>query len=162
MKQVSMKEVFNYKECIRVFRKEIEECGMLLNLIYEQQNCLMQHNPISLLQATSKIEAQLPINNLATADRTAFVKQLAELNGQKSLALNEIPNYVSIEFKSLFKALVEEIVTLRYRIKSKIQLQQKLLERAQVINNSILQHVLPSTRIYNKKGNASIFPFSNE
>ncbi len=160
MKQLNSNAVFNYEKCISAFRKEIEESGMLLNLIYEQQNCLLQHNPISLLQATSKIEAQLPLNNLATADRTAFVNQLAELNGRETLALNEIPKYVPEEFKSLFKALVGEIVTLRYRIKSKIQLQQKLLGQAQLINDSVLQQMLPSTKIYNKKGTVSSLPLN--
>jgi hypothetical protein len=143
---------FNYEQFANSFRKEIEEYGMLLNLIYEQQNCLTQHNPISLLQAVSKIESQLPANQLATADRIAFVQQLAEAHGKDALTLNEIPSYMPLEYQSLFKALVEEIIALRQRIKAKTQVQQKLLGQAQIINNSILRQILPNAQVYNKLG----------
>ena len=152
----TIKTHFNFDKFAASFRKEIEEYGMLLNLIYEQQNCLINHNPISLLQATSKIEAQLPSNHMATADRHAFMQQLAEENHKEDMMLNEIPNYVPEQYQSLFKALVEEIISLRYRIKTKTQLQQKLLSQAQVINHSILQQILPNTQMYNKKGHRVI------
>lgn len=138
-----IKEGFKFEQLAEAFRKEIEEYGALLILIYEQQNCLAEHNPISLLQATSKIEAQLPANQLATADRTAFMQQLAELHGCEEIHLNELTNFVPEEVKSLFKALVDEIVSLRLRIRNKIQTQQKLLGQAQMINSSVLQQVLP-------------------
>lgn len=137
------KHTFNFEQLAEAFRKEIEEYGALLILIYEQQNCLAEHNPISLLKATSKIEAQLPANQLATADRTAFMQQLAELHGCEEIQLNELQNFVPEEVKSLFKALVDEIVALRSRIKSKTQVQQKLLGQAQMINSSVLQQVFP-------------------
>lgn len=137
------KHEFNFEQLAEAFRKEIEEYGALLILIYEQQNCLAEHNPISLLKATSKIEAQLPANQLATADRTAFMQQLAELHGCEEIQLNELQNFVPEEVKSLFKALVDEIIALRLRIKSKTQVQQKLLGQAQMINSSVLQQVFP-------------------
>lgn len=137
------KKVFNFEQLAEALRKEIEEYGALLILIYEQQNCLAEHNPISLLKATSKIEAQLPANQLATADRTAFMQQLAELHGCEEIQLNELQNFVPEEVKSLFKALVDEIIALRSRIKSKTQVQQKLLGQAQMINSSVLQQVFP-------------------
>lgn len=136
--------IFNFEQLAEAFRKEIEEYGALLILIYEQQNCLAEHNPISLLKATSKIEAQLPENQLATADRTAFMQQLAELHGCEEIQLNELHKFVPEEIQSLFKALVDEIVTLRSRIKSKTQVQQKLLGQAQMINSSVLQQVFPA------------------
>jgi len=104
---------------------------------------LAEHNPISLLKATSKIEEQLPANQLATADRTAFMQQLAELHGCEEIQLNELHTFVPEEVQSLFKALVNEVVTLRSRIKSKTQVQQKLLGQAQMINSSVLQQVFP-------------------
>ncbi len=139
----SSKRAFKFERLASAFRKEIEEYGALLILIYEQQNCLSEHNPISLLQATSRIEAQLPANQLATADRTAFMQQLAEIHGRDEIPLNELPKYVPEEVRSLFKALVEEIISLRLRIKNKTQIQQKLLGQAQMINTSVLQQVFP-------------------
>ena len=44
------KHTFNFEQLAEAFRKEIEEYGALLILIYEQQNCLAEHNPISLLK----------------------------------------------------------------------------------------------------------------
>ena len=152
MKNEKMKLSFDFDKLANSFRKEIEEFGSLLNLIYEQQNCLIEHNPISLLQATLKIEAQLPANQLATADRVALVQQLAEDLGLEEIQLNELPRLVPQELQSLFKALVDEIVALRVRIKSKTQIQQKLLGQAQMINSSVMQQVLPNAKIYNKYG----------
>ncbi|MDR1254902.1 MAG: hypothetical protein LBJ78_02610 [Puniceicoccales bacterium] len=151
-KQPTKNDTFSYDQFANAFRKEIEEYGALLNLIYEQQNCLMKHNPISLLQATSKIEAQLPANHSATANRSAFVQQLAEENGKEALMLNEIPKYVPENLKTLFEALVEEVIALRYRIKAKTQMQQKLLGQAQFINSSVLQQILPNAQTRNKTG----------
>lgn len=142
----------NINALVSAFRKEIEEYGMLLNLIYDQQNCILSHNPISLLQATSKIEEQLPANQLATAHRSALLHQFAEDLGQNTLPLNELPKFVPNEFQSLFKALVEELVSLRYRIKSKTQLQQRLLGQAQVVNTTVLKHIQPLSQTYDKKG----------
>jgi hypothetical protein len=151
-KHPTANDTLNYDQFANAFRKEIEEYGALLNLIYEQQNCLMKHNPISLFQATSKIEAQLPANYSTTANRSAFVQQLAEEHGKEALMLNEIPKYVPENLKSLFEALVEEVITLRYRIKAKTQMQQKLLGQAQFINNSVLQQILPNVQTCNKSG----------
>lgn len=147
---------FNFEQLVASFRKEIEEYGALLNIIYEQQNCLLEHNPISLLQATAKLESQLPANQLATADRTAQMEQLAEELNLESLALNELPGFVPSELQSLFKALVDEIITLRVRIKSKTQMQQKLLGQAQMINSSIIQQVFPNANVYNRHGKTKI------
>ncbi|MDR2769589.1 MAG: hypothetical protein LBB19_03515 [Puniceicoccales bacterium] len=160
-KQPTANDTLHYDQFANAFRKEIEEYGALLNLIYEQQNCLMKHNPISLLQATSKIEAQLPANHSATANRSAFVQQLAEEHGKEALMLNEIPKYVPENLKSLFEALVEEVITLRYRIKAKTQMQQKLLGQAQFINNSVLQQILPNAQTCNKLG-TQIVPSSHK
>lgn len=146
------KKIFKFEYLAEAFRKEIEEYGALLILIYEQQNCLVDHNPISLLKAASKIEEQLPINQLVTADRMAFMQQLAELHGCEEIPLNELSNFVPEEVKSLFKALVEEVVSLRSRIKSKTQVQQKLLGQAQMINTSVLQQVFPG-----KNGHQAMF-----
>lgn len=140
-------ETFNYKTLAASLRKELEEYGSLLKLIYEQQNCLLDYNPISLLQATSKIETQLPSNQLATADRVALMQQLAEELNYPEIPLNELPSFVPKELQSLFKALVEEVITLRYRIKSKMQVQQKLLGQAQMVNSSVIHQVLPSSNI---------------
>ena len=57
MKNEKIKLSFDFDKLANSFRKEIEEFGALLKLIYEQQNCLVEHNPISLLQATAKIES---------------------------------------------------------------------------------------------------------
>lgn len=140
-------ETFNYETLAASLRKELEEYGSLLKLIYEQQNCLLDYNPISLLQATSKIESQLPSNQLATADRVALMQQLAEELHYPEIPLNELPSFVPKEFQSLFKALVEEVITLRYRIKSKMQMQQKLLGQAQMVNSSVIHQVLPASNI---------------
>ena len=110
MKNEKIKLSFDFDKLANSFRKEIEEFGSLLNLIYEQQNCLVEHNPISLLQATSKIESQLPSNQLATADRVALVQQLAEELNLEEIQLNELPKFVPQELQSLFKALVDEII----------------------------------------------------
>ena len=152
MKNEKIKLTFDFDKLANSFRKEIEEFGSLLNLIYEQQNCLVEHNPISLLQATAKIETQLPANQLATADRVALVQQLAEELGFEEIQLNELPKFVPQELQSLFKALVDEIIALRVRIKSKTQIQQKLLGQAQMINSSVMQQVLPNAKVYNKYG----------
>ncbi len=151
MKNKTLKN-FDFDKLAESFRKEIAEFGALLNLIYEQQNCLMEHNPISLLQATSRIEAQLPANQLATADRSALMQQLGEEVGLEELSLNNLLNYIPQELQSLFKALVDEIISLRFRIKSKTQMQQKLLGQAQMINSSIIERVLPTEKTYNKHG----------
>lgn len=133
---------FEFEKLAESYRKEIGELGALLKLIYEQQNCLLEYNPISLLQATSKIEAQLPANHLATADRVALMQQLADEMGRKEIPMNELPKIVPNELKSLFKALIEEIISLRLRIKNKTQVQQKLLGQTQMINTSIIQNVI--------------------
>ena len=152
MKNEKIKLNFDFDKLADSFRKEIAEFGSLLNLIYEQQNCLIEHNPVSLLQATSKIEAQLPANQLATADRTALMQQLADDLNLEEIPLNELPKRVPIELQSLFKALVDEIISLRFRIKSKTQIQQKLLGQAQMINSSVIEHVIPNSKLYNKHG----------
>ena len=152
MKNEKIKLNFDFDKLADSFRKEIAEFGSLLNLIYEQQNCLVEHNPVSLLQATSKIEAQLPANQLATADRTALMQQLADDLNLEEIPLNELPGFVPAELQSLFKALVDEIISLRFRIKSKTQIQQKLLGQAQMINSSVIEHVIPNAKLYNKHG----------
>lgn len=144
--------MYDFNALASSFRKEIEEYGLLLNLIYEQQNCLMSHNPISLIQATAQIEEQLPQTQAATADRAALFSQLAELKNTPTMTVNELPNNVPAELSSMFKALVEEIISLRYRIKSKTQLQQRLLAQAQLINGSVLKQINPQSQIYNKSG----------
>jgi len=133
---------FEFNKLAESYRKEIAELGALLKLIYEQQNCLLEYNPISLLEATSKIEAQLPANHLATADRVALMQQLADEMGRKEIQINELPRIVPNELKSLFKALIEEIISLRIRIRGKTQMQQKLLGQTQMINSSIIRNVI--------------------
>lgn len=152
MKNEKIVVKFDFDKLANSFRKEIAEFGSLLNLIYEQQNCLMDHNPVSLLQATSKIESQLPANQLATADRIALMQQLADELEIEEIRLNEIPKLVPLELKSLFTALVDEIISLRFRIKNKTLIQQKLLGQAQMINSSVIEHVLPNSKVYNKHG----------
>ena len=98
MKNEKIKLNFDFDKLADSFRKEIAEFGSLLNLIYEQQNCLVEHNPVSLLQATSKIEAQLPANQLATADRTALMQQLAEELNMEEIPLNELPGFLGFFF----------------------------------------------------------------
>ncbi len=141
---------FKFEKLAESCRKEIAELGALLKLIYEQQNCLVKYNPVSLLHATSKIEAQLPVNQLATADRVAFMQQLAEEMSQESIQLNELPKIVPLELKTLFEALVDEIISLRLRIKNKTNIQQKLLGQTQMINNSIIQKIIPNDKFYNE------------
>ena len=139
-------QTFDFKQFASAFRREIEEYGMLLNLIYEQQCYLRNYNPISLFQASAKIEAQLPVNHAATANRVAFMQQLAHENNKNTLTINEILQYVPANMKALFKTFTEEVITLRARIKSKMQIQQKLLMETQFVNTAVLQEMVPASR----------------
>ena len=128
---------FNFEALAGSLRKEIAEYGSLLGMIYEQQNCLMN----GLLKESLKIESQLAVSQLAIADRAAMIGQLAEKLHCGELSLNELPKVVPEPLRSMFKALVEEIVGLQIRIKDKTQFQLQLLEQARAINHSIMQQV---------------------
>ncbi len=142
-----------FESLVTFFRKEIEEYGMLLNLVCEQQNCLMQHNPISLLQATTKIEAQLPYNQKATKEREMAMQKLEQTLQCPPLTFEILPSFAPENLRYLFNALTNEIITLVKKIKSKTQLQQRLLNQAQTINDSILKHLQPtSTSTYDSQG----------
>ena len=130
---------FDFEKLASALRREIEEYGSLLSMIYEQQSCLMQ----TLMEETTKIESQLTSNQLATADRSAMIGQLAEELHREKISLKELPNVVPNELKYLFQALVDEVVVLRSRIKDKTQFLQKLLEQVQNTNTSIINHVFP-------------------
>ena len=110
-------------------------------MLYQQQNCLLH----SLKRATADVEEQLTANQLATADRSAMVYQLAENLKRKDLSLNELPSVVPSELHFLFKALVDEVISLRIRIKHKMQFQRRLLEEAQMTNQSVIQQVFPQS-----------------
>ena len=131
---------FDFEKLAGALRREIEEYGSLLRMIYEQQNCLMN----SLIKETNKIESQLTANQLATADRSAILGQLAEELQRDHVSLQELPSVVPHELQYLFQALVKEVTTLRARIKDKAQFLQKLLEQVQNTNTSILQQVFPN------------------
>ncbi len=132
---------FDYNKLAMALRKEIEEYGSLLRMLYQQQNCLLN----SLKRATADVEEQLTANQLATADRSAMVHQLAENLKRKDLSLNELPSVVPSELHFLFKALVDEVISLRIRIKHKMQFQRRLLEEAQMTNQSVIQQVFPQS-----------------
>lgn len=143
----------HFENLVILFRKEVEEYGMLLNLICEQQNCLMQHNPISLLQATAKIETQLPNNQKATKERERAMQELGKILQCTPLTFEKLPSYAPEKLRFLLNALTNEIITLVKKIKSKIQLQQRLLNQAQIINDSILKHLQPtSASTYDSQG----------
>ena len=130
---------FDFEKLASALRREIEEYGSLLSMIYEQQSCLMQ----TLMEETTKIESQLTANQLATADRSAMVGQLAEELHREKISLKDLPSVVPNELKYLFQALVDEVGTLRSRIKDKTQFLSKLLEQVQNTNTSIINHVFP-------------------
>ena len=130
---------FDFEKLASALRREIEEYGSLLGMIYEQQSCLMK----TLMEETTKIESQLTANQLATADRSAIVGQLAEELHREKISLSDLPSVVPNELKYLFQALVDEVSTLRSRIKDKTQFLQKLLEQVQNTNASIINHVFP-------------------
>lgn len=130
---------FDFEKLASALRREIEEYGSLLSMIYEQQSCLMQ----TLMEETTKIESQLTANQLATADRSAIVGQLAEELHREKISLKDLPSVVPNELKYLFQALVDEVGTLRSRIKDKTQFLSKLLEQVQNTNTSIINHVFP-------------------
>ena len=130
---------FDFEKLAGALRREIEEYGSLLSMIYEQQSCLMQ----TLMEETTKIESQLTANQLATADRSAIVGQLAEELHREKISLKDLPSVVPNELRYLFQALVDEVGTLRSRIKDKTQFLSKLLEQVQNTNTSIINHVFP-------------------
>ena len=130
---------FDFEKLAGALRREIEEYGSLLSMIYEQQSCLMQ----TLMEETTKIESQLTANQLATADRSAIVGQLAEELHREKISLKDLPSVVPNELRYLFQALVDEVVMLRSRIKDKTQFLSKLLEQVQNTNTSIINHVFP-------------------
>ena len=130
---------FDFEKLASALRREIEEYGSLLSMIYEQQSCLMQ----TFMEETTKIESQLTANQLATADRSAMVGQLAEELHREKISLKDLPSVVPNELQYLFRALVDEIVMLRSRIKDKTQFLSKLLEQVQNTNTSIINHVFP-------------------
>lgn len=97
----------------------------------------------TLMEETTKIESQLTANQLATADRSAIIGQLAEELHREKISLKDLPSVVPNELRYLFQALVDEVVMLRSRIKDKTQFLSKLLEQVQNTNTSIINHVFP-------------------
>lgn len=143
-------------ELVTILRTELQEYGGLLNLLDQQQECILDRNTEGLMHANKDIEVQAEANALIKQSRERIVNRLAQIwNLDGRPRISELAAFFPEPMQPMVASLAGEINQLIAKSKRKLDQNRLLLRRLSAITDEILGYMRPDlkpTKTYTHKG----------
>ena len=144
------------QELVNILRTELQEYGGLLNLLGQQQECILDRDSEGLMQINKEIESQAEANSLIKESRQKVVAYLAgawEVDPDQRISA--LAQFFPKPMRPMVVSLTEEVNQLIRKSKQKLDQNRLLLRRLSAITDEILGYMRPDlkpTKTYTNRG----------
>jgi flagellar biosynthesis/type III secretory pathway chaperone len=135
-------------------REELRECAWLLSLLDRQQKAILRHEIEAFAEIDESMKEQSSRVSQARESRLALMAEARAYAGVDGGSLADLIPAMPEASRPLFEALAREAVSLRRRIRRRMEQNHRLLERASANVGGMLEEVRPGSvvRTYGRKG----------
>lgn len=144
-----------WEALIQSLRAELQEHGALLNLLTEQQACIIKRDPKSMLELNEAIGKQLDANNSLRLEREGIVEaMLSEAGIEEKFSVKHLMPFLPERARVLLRALLEETFSVTRNTQFKAQQNQQLINRLSDVIDKVFESLQPPTesRTYSREG----------
>ena len=142
-------------DCLRA---EVEQYGTILQLLEEQQLCLIRRNPDRLKELAAAIDGATQSADSVRRHREEILRTFAVAQGCAANAtIREILATIEANVRPLIEALVLEVNRLVYRTRRFARQNHELLARACQLQQDFLRQICPGifSQTYSASGRVS-------
>lgn len=148
-----------HEQVVAALRMEIQEQGALLGLFEEQQKAIIRRDSDRVLYLVDAIARQVEVAQGVRSRREQLMTQalVRARVSPKTPLMALIPQF-PVAFQPMMRALIEEVIRIADRVRSKANQNQVLLARSIDLIRELLEEVNPQPggRIYDEGGTLKI------